>query len=152
MWATPAQRIMRSMFNDHILRTLSHIRMTEAQQVADRARFEPRGGPAPRKANRAEASEGRVTVRHATAIDFDALGRLAARESRRIPSGELYVAERGGRLVAAVSIDTGAVIADPTERTSEIVELLRLQASAASSGTARPIVLDTAEPALPKAA
>lgn len=143
---------MRSMFNDHVLRTLSRLRSEESQQVARRQRLEPRGGPAAGRSDRFERRDGVVTVRHAEAVDFDALGRLAARESRRIPSGELYVAERGGRLVAAVSIDTGAVIADATEPTTEIVELLRLQAGAASAITARPGALDAAEPTVREAA
>ena len=46
------------------------------------------------------------------------LERLAALDSRRVPSGELFVAEVDGRLLAATSIDTGAVIADPFEHTA----------------------------------
>jgi hypothetical protein len=55
---------------------------------------------------------------------------LAALDSRRLPSGELFVAEVGGQLVAAVSIDTGAVVADPFEPTAAIVDLLRVHADA----------------------
>jgi hypothetical protein len=58
------------------------------------------------------AADAPLTIRHANANDFPALERLAALDSHRIPSGELFVGEVDGRLLAAVSIDTGSVIAD----------------------------------------
>jgi hypothetical protein len=73
-------------------------------------------------------SSAHLTIRHATIGDTADLARLAALDSSRIPSGELLVAELDGALVAAVSIDTGAVIADPFEHTAAIVESLRAQA------------------------
>jgi hypothetical protein len=69
-----------------------------------------------------------LTLRHANASDAAALVRLAALDSSRVPSGELLVAEVDGRLVAALSVDTGAAIADPFEHTAAIVESLRAQA------------------------
>jgi hypothetical protein len=69
-----------------------------------------------------------LTIRHANAADTGALARLAALDSRRVPSGELLIAELDGRLVAALSVDTGAVIADPFEYTAAIVDSLRAQA------------------------
>ena len=69
-----------------------------------------------------------LTLRHANASDSDRLVRLAALDSSRVPSGELLVAELDGRLVAALSVDTGAAIADPFEHTAAIVESLRVQA------------------------
>ena len=81
------------------------------------------------------------------------LERLAALDSRRVPSGELFVAEVGGRLVAATSIDTGAVIADPFEHTASIVELLQIQAGAARPAAALPAAVDQrVEELLPEAA
>ena len=93
------------MFNDHFLRSLSRSR------VEDGLRARPR--VAPRRIDTAP-----LTIRHAAADDMKSLERLAALDSRRVPSGELFVAEVGGRLVAATSIDTGAVIADPFEYTA----------------------------------
>jgi hypothetical protein len=74
-------------------------------------------------------SSADLTLRHATAADDAGLTRLAALDSSRVPSGELLVAELDGTLVAAMSIDTGAVIADPFEHTAGIVESLRIRAS-----------------------
>jgi hypothetical protein len=58
-----------------------------------------------------------------------------------VPNGELFVGEVDGRLLAALSIDTGAVIADPFEHTAEVIELLRVHAGAVSPGPVRPAVL-----------
>ena len=73
-------------------------------------------------------STASLTIRHAIAADEAGLTRLAALDSSRLPSGELLVAELDGTLVAALSVDTGAAIADPFEHTAAIVESLRVQA------------------------
>jgi hypothetical protein len=70
-----------------------------------------------------------VLIRAARGSDGDALGRLAALDSARVPAGELLVAETDGALVAAHAPDTGATIADPFRRTAEVVELLQLRGS-----------------------
>ena len=128
------------MFNDNFLRQLSRTR------VQDSLRARPR--TTPRRIDTAP-----VTIRHAAAQDMKALERLAALDSRRVPSGELFVAEVGGRLLAATSIDTGAVIADPFEHTASIVELLQVHARAARPGAALPAVVDQrVEELLPEAA
>jgi hypothetical protein len=86
-------------------------------------------------------SSADLTLRHATAADVAALTRLAALDSSRVPSGELLVGELDGVLVAAISIDTGAVIADPFEHTAAIVESLRLRTSRRDRPAARPVRL-----------
>jgi hypothetical protein len=78
--------------------------------------------------HRLMTSTADVTLRHANAADADDLVRLAALDSSRVPSGELLVAEIDGTLVAALSVDTGAAIADPFEHTAAIVDALRLRA------------------------
>ena len=99
------------------------------------------------------AADAPLTIRHANANDFPALERLAALDSHRIPSGELFVGEVDGRLLAALSIDTGSVIADPFEHTAAIVDVLRVQ-SRAVRPTALLAVADDepAEELLPEAA
>ena len=84
-------------------------------------------------------STASLTIRHATASDEADLNRLAALDSSRLPSGELIVAELDGNLVAALSMDTGAAIADPFEHTAAIVDSMRAQARA--SRAPRPAVL-----------
>jgi hypothetical protein len=70
-----------------------------------------------------------VLIRAARGSDGDALGRLAALDSARVPAGELLVAETDGALVAAHAPGSGATIADPFRRTAEVVELLQLRGS-----------------------
>jgi hypothetical protein len=84
-------------------------------------------------------STASLTIRHAIAADEADLTRLAALDSSRVPSGELLVAQLDGDLVAALSIDTSAVIADPFEHTAAIVDSLRAQAR--ESRAPRPALL-----------
>jgi hypothetical protein len=155
MWAVPAQSIMPFMFSDNLLRPLSQTRVADARRDL-RQHAEARGGPSPSATLNRVAKDAPLTIRHASASDLPALERLAALDSRRIPTGELFVAEAEGRLLAATSLDTGAVIADPFEHTASIVELLRVHAGAVRPAAPRPVVIDDApEPAvaaLPKAA
>jgi hypothetical protein len=87
------------------------------------------------------SSSAHLTLRHATVADETALTRLAALDSSRVPDGELLVAEVDGALVAALSVDTGAVIADPFEHTATIVESLRVRARGADRPARRPLRL-----------
>jgi hypothetical protein len=57
-----------------------------------------------------------------------ALRRLAALDSALPLRGPKLVAEVEGRPVAALDLDNGRVIADPFQRTADIVELLRFRA------------------------
>jgi hypothetical protein len=70
-----------------------------------------------------------ITIRRAYPDDRDALVRLAALDSRRLPPGELLVAEVHGEIRAAVSMDTGTAIADPFRPAAAIVRLLRMRAA-----------------------
>ena len=83
-------------------------------------------------------SSASLTIRHANGADEPALHRLAALDSSRVPSGELLVAELDGQLVVALSVDTGAAIADPFEHTAAIVDSLRAQARRRSRPALRP--------------
>jgi hypothetical protein len=70
-----------------------------------------------------------VVIRAARGSDGSALRRLAELDSKRVPAGELLVAEADGSLVAAHAPGTGAVIADPFRHTADVVELLQLRGS-----------------------
>jgi hypothetical protein len=69
-------------------------------------------------------AEVAVTIRYAFPDDAHALARLAALDSSQVPAGPLLVADVEGELRAALSLSSGAVIADPFERTVALVELL----------------------------
>ena len=66
-----------------------------------------------------------VELRPACPADAPAVRRLAERDSARVPRGRLLVAESGGELLAALSLDTGAAIADPFQPTAHVLEALR---------------------------
>jgi hypothetical protein len=70
-------------------------------------------------------TENALTISPADLADLAALDRLAALDSSSPPTGSTLVAEVGGELWAAVSIDTGAAIADPFRPSGDLVELLR---------------------------
>ena len=61
--------------------------------------------------------------------DRAALDYLADLDSSEPPTGEVLGAELDGALVAAISLSTGDVIADPFVRTDHIRSLLELRAS-----------------------
>jgi hypothetical protein len=69
-----------------------------------------------------------VTIRAARGSDRFALRRLAELDSRPVPAGDLLVAESGDEVVAALSLETGAGIADPFRRTADVVDLLAYRA------------------------
>lgn len=71
-----------------------------------------------------------ITLRRANAADEPWVQRLAALDSRDVPAGVLLVAERDGDIVAAVAEDTLEAIADPFQRTADVVALLRRHAVA----------------------
>jgi hypothetical protein len=73
-------------------------------------------------------TENALTIRPADLADLAGLDRLAALDSASPPTGEVLVAEVGGELWAAISVDTGAAIADPFRPSGDLVELLRLRA------------------------
>ena len=54
-----------------------------------------------------------ILVRPARTVDADDLRRLAALDSARPLTGDVLLAVSGGDVAAAISLDTGAVIADP---------------------------------------
>jgi hypothetical protein len=69
-----------------------------------------------------------LTIRRATADDTFAVKRLAAIDSAFPPTGEVLLAEMGDELWAAVSLETGAAIADPFRPSADLVALLRFRA------------------------
>lgn len=65
-----------------------------------------------------------LTLRYAVQTDADALDRLAQLDARRAPRGVVLVAEVGGELWAAISLDDHHAVADPFRPTGELVALL----------------------------
>jgi hypothetical protein len=70
---------------------------------------------------------GSITIRTAQPGDQDALRRVAQRDSRALPDGELLIAVDDGEVRAAIALSDGVVIADPFHRTNELVRMLTLR-------------------------
>jgi hypothetical protein len=75
-----------------------------------------------------ELSDTQLTLRRDRPEDDRALIRLAQRDSGRPPPGPLLLAFAGDRLVAAISLADGGLIADPFEPTAGIADMLRARA------------------------
>jgi hypothetical protein len=69
-----------------------------------------------------------VVIRPAVQADHENLLRLAQLDAARPLTGDVLLAERDGRPVAALAVARGEVVADPFEPTAAEVELLRTRA------------------------
>jgi hypothetical protein len=78
-----------------------------------------------------------ILVRPARDVDADGLRILAALDSARPLTGDVLIAVSGGDVAAAMSLDTGAVIADPFQPTAHLIELLRTAARQEPAGRPR---------------
>jgi hypothetical protein len=70
-----------------------------------------------------------VTIRPATRADLPAIASLAELDSARVPGGRVLLAELRGSVVAAISLESGALFADPFVPTAEVVKDLRATAA-----------------------
>jgi hypothetical protein len=70
-----------------------------------------------------------VTTRLATRADVPTIARLAELDSGHVPRGRVLLAEVRGSVVAAISLETGAVFADPFVSTAGVVKNLRAKAA-----------------------
>jgi hypothetical protein len=69
-------------------------------------------------------NEQTPTIRTAGPEDAEALRRLAQLDSARPLTGEVLLAELDRAPIAAVSLETGAAVADPFRDSAEAVQLL----------------------------
>jgi hypothetical protein len=83
-------------------------------------------------------NSGSVVIRAASTSDAAALRRVAERDSRAIPDGQLLLAEVDGETQAAIALATGEVIADPFRPTAELVRMLVLRRSQLQGELRRP--------------
>jgi len=79
-----------------------------------------------------------VTIRYARPDDAPALLDLADLDSSRPPHGIVLVAEVGGQIWAAHSLDDGHAIADPFRPTGELAFLVAERARQLSSAARAP--------------
>ena len=67
-----------------------------------------------------------ITIRQATSADAFSLRRLAALDDRRALHGDVLLAEQGGEIRAALSLESGRSIANPFAPTAELVDMLQM--------------------------
>jgi hypothetical protein len=85
-----------------------------------------------------DTASAAVVVRPAVPADHDDLTRLAELDGASPLAGDVVLAERDGRPLAALALADGRVVADPFEPTAADVALLRTRArSAGGPGRAR---------------
>jgi hypothetical protein len=70
----------------------------------------------------------RVTIRRLANGDEASLRELVERDTARGLEGDVVGAELDGRLMAAISLTDGNVVADPFHPTADLVALLRVRA------------------------
>ncbi len=126
------------MARDSLNAEIARQHQAELRRAAERQALGPRA-PGRTRMNRVRAQDA-VTIRLAAADDRRELDLLAGVHGARVPMGPSLIAELGGRPVAAMSLRDRAVIADPAERTTDVVELLRLRATQLRGDTCRPRV------------
>jgi len=67
-----------------------------------------------------------ITIRAARPEDRDALRRVAQRDTRAVPGGEVLLALVDGEPRAAISLSSGEAVADPFHPTADLVRMLEL--------------------------
>lgn len=81
---------------------------------------------------------GELKIRDVAEADAADLLRLARLDAQaRPPDGRIIVAEDRGVVVAAMSVENGATIADPFRATAPVVVMLRLRAEQMRASTPR---------------
>jgi hypothetical protein len=75
-----------------------------------------------------------ITIRLVRPTETDEVRRVAARDSRDVPSGELLVAIAEGEIRAAMSLRSGEIVADPFHHTEELVRMLTLRRTQMQQG------------------
>jgi hypothetical protein len=78
-----------------------------------------------------------VVLRLGRVADDEALARLAVLSGCRAPAEQCVVAEVGGTVVAALTLGSRRVLADPFRPTAHLVPLLELRAKQIADGSLR---------------
>jgi hypothetical protein len=69
-----------------------------------------------------------VAVRLARPEDEASIHRVASLDGKKAPQGRVLVAEADREVIAALAIDSGAVVADPFRWTSDVIALMEMRA------------------------
>jgi hypothetical protein len=92
------------------------------------SRFHRNGNSRHVNGNGNGSGDRELVIRRLASGDEQALRILAERDTTRAPHGEVVGAEKDGHLLAAISLDSGDLVADPFHPTADVVALLRVRA------------------------
>jgi hypothetical protein len=70
----------------------------------------------------------RISIQLAAPADMSGVRRVAERDTRVVPPGDLLIGAVDGEVRAALSLTTGDIVADPFHPTADVVALLRTRA------------------------
>ena len=87
-----------------------------------------------RQRGRSVGAENSITLRLALASDEHELARLAALDSSKTPVRPVLLVLVNRQPLAAISLTDGTVVADPFQRTAELVELLHARSRQLTAG------------------
>ena len=73
------------------------------------------------------AVTGAVTIRHARPGDQRAVARLAEMDERRVPRGDMLVAEIEEQILAVLPLDGSPPVTNPLRATAGLIDLLELR-------------------------
>jgi hypothetical protein len=82
-------------------------------------------------------SDATLTIRTATPADADELAYLAELDSSHVPTGNVMVAEVGGKIWAALSLDDSHAITDPFHPSAEALLMVAERARSHQRRTRR---------------
>ena len=109
------------MISSQLTMALAQARVAHLRRVADARRHPDVYEPPAR-------TEQRVTLRFGASSDARALAHLAELDSAARLEQPVLLAEVDGRLLAALALSDGTVIADPFHPTADLIDLLRARA------------------------
>jgi hypothetical protein len=109
------------MISPHLMLAVAHARIDDLRRAGD-AHGATHGLTQPPRSAVAESS---VTLRFGSTSDQKSLAWLAALDSAEPPGQPVLLAEVDGRLLAALALSDGRVIADPFHQTAHLIDLLR---------------------------
>jgi hypothetical protein len=124
------QMLLARAHTDDLYRDAAAVRRAAEARRAAKARrsARPRGHRRSGLSTELSAPEQAVTLRRYSADDHGPLARLAALDSSKPPHQPVVVAEVGGELRAALSLNDGSLVADPFHLTGGVADLLRAYA------------------------
>jgi hypothetical protein len=111
-----------------LMQNMSRQRTRELHEAGARNRLAARSRRPETPEEAARSYGSRIVIRRLGAADAGALERVAGRDSATVPEGDLIGAEFDGRLIAALSLQTGQLVADPFSPTAAAALLLRRRA------------------------